>query len=337
MELLKMIIHELRKESGTTVVTPVLSDDLMPNDENSLGLITALADSYRGDRILYAVFDDAEGRYFPEQFSIYRESGRTNDDYISFTRHVIGNLEGTIQPIPFATGGYFVFAEYTINGQLFNSVFLIRDVEGKILQKTEHSYDIGTVEYVDTKNLAMACRINETRLNDGEGNYLSLTQLRQQVISEYFKNWISVQQVESSGQYTKTLFDIVTQIEPPVDAETGEQLTLQTFRNKIYSYATDNPSGMINIRDLSQHFFGTPGILSDFANENDISIDTEFKYHKREMKKFIKLEINRDGISLKLSRGTADDKIRFSEAEPNLVIIDSVALANALRNELNEN
>ncbi len=332
-----MIIHELRKESGTTIVEPVFSDELMPNDENSVALITALAESYRGDKILYAVFDMAEGRYFPEQFTIYRNSHRTDDDYVDFSRHVLGNLQVMIQPIPFATGGYFIFAEYVANGQLFNSVFLIRDVEGKILQRTAHSYNIGTVEYVDTKNLAMACRINENRLDGGEGNYLSLTQLRQQVISEYFKNWISIEQVESSGQYTKTLYNIVNNIELPFDEETGEQLSLQTFRNRIYTYATESVNGMLNIRDLSERFYGTPDVLSDYANEHDISIDTEFKYHKREMKRFVKLEVTKDGISLKLSRGTADDKIRFSDAEPNLVIIDSEALANALRNELNDN
>ena len=92
--------------------------------------MTALSDSYKSDRILYAVFDETEGKYFPEKFSEYRNSQRTEIDFINFTRLVIGNLVSLIEPITFATGGYFVFSEYNDNGYNFIAVFLIRDVEG---------------------------------------------------------------------------------------------------------------------------------------------------------------------------------------------------------------
>ncbi|MGK4566923.1 hypothetical protein [Flavobacterium sp. 3HN19-14] len=88
---------------------------------------------------------------------------------------------------------------------------------------------------------------------------------------------------------------------------------------------------------MSQHFYENPDIISNYADEHEMALDTEFKYNKRELRRFIKLDVTRDGISLKVSRGTADEKIRFSDAEPNLVIIDSLTFANAMRNELNNN
>ncbi len=180
----------------------------------------------------------------------------------------------------------------------------------------------------------MACRINENRIDSGEINYLSFTQLRQQEVSEYFKNWISIEQLESSGDYTKSLYNIVTQIVPPINVETGQQYELETFRSLVYNYVTSNPNGIINIRDLSQHFYTDPNAISNYADENDISIDSEFKYNKTQLKKFIRLEINRDGISLKFSRGALDDKVRISDENPNMVIIESESFANALRREI---
>ncbi|RUT68495.1 hypothetical protein D0817_20415 [Flavobacterium cupreum] len=337
MELRKLIIHELIKEKESNQVEIVLSEELIPNNDESTALVSALSDSYRSDRILYAIFDNTEGKYFPEKFSEYRHAQRDDTDFISFTKLVMGNLVGFIKPVIFATGGYVIFAEYSENGYNFVSIFLIRDVEGKILRKTRNSYSIQTVEYVDTKNLAMACRINENRIDEDEINYLSFTQLRQQEVSEYFKAWISIQQIESSSDYTKALYTIITQIVPPIDPETTLPYPIETFRNLVYSYASSSPNDTVNIRDLSQHFYGNPNTVSDYANANNISLDTEFRYNKRQLKKFVKLEVNRDGINLKFSRGTLNEKIRISEEDPNIVIIESQSFANALRVEIENN
>lgn len=183
----------------------------------------------------------------------------------------------------------------------------------------------------------MACRINENRIDEEEINYLSFTQLRQQEVSEYFKNWISIQQLESSSDYTKSLYEIITQIEPPINPETNAQYEIETFRNLVYSYASSSPTDTINVRDLSQHFYQDENIITNFADEKNISIDTEFRFNKRQLKKFIKLEVNRDGINLKFSRGVLNEKVRLSEDNPNLVIIESQSFANALRNEIGNN
>lgn len=335
MELNKIIIHELSKASGSNETELILSEDLVIIDNNSIGLVDALNKSYNSDRVLYAVFDNSEGRYFPEKFREYKESDKNIEDFIDFTRHVVGNLESLIKPVTLATGGYFVFAEYTSNTYDFLGVFLIRDTEGKTLSKTENSFSIDSIEYVDTSNLAMACRINHSKYDANEENYLSLTQLRQQEISEYFKNWISIEQIESSSEYTRQLYDIISQIVRPTNPDTENEYEIETFRNLVYNFASSSPNRTINLRELSQHFYEDPDKISNYALENDIPIDTEFRYNSKQLKKFIKLEVNRDGINFKISRGAFDDKVRFSDEDESLVIIESVAFANALRNEIN--
>ncbi len=332
MELNKIIIHELKKEKGINETELILSDELTEINDKSIDLVSALNNSYSSDKIFYAVFDKSEGKYFPEKFQEYKDSSQDNENFISFTRNTIGNLETLIKPVNLATGGYFVFAEYVSNTNSFLGVFLIRDTEGKTLRKTESSFLIDSIEYVDTSNLAMACRINNGKHDADEKNYLSLTQLRQKDISEYFKNWISIKQIETSSEYTKQLYAIISQIERPTNPETNKEYEIDNFRGLVYSYVSSSPDRTINLRDLSQHFYDDPNTISDYAINNDIDIDTEFRYN-RELKRFIKLEVNRDGINFKISRGAFDDKVRV---EDNLVIIESETFANALRNERND-
>lgn len=334
MELKRIIIHELKKESGSNETELILSEELTEINDNSIGLVSSLNHSYNSDKILYAVFDKSEGKYFPEKFQEYKNSIRNNDEFISLTRSVIGNLETLIQPVNLATGGYFVFAEYVSNTNDYLGIFLIRDTEGKTLSKTENSFSIDNVEYVDTSNLAMACRINNGKYDTDEENYLSLTQLRQQDISEYFKNWISIKQTETSSDYTKQLYEIISQIERPIDPSTGTEYEIENFRSLVYNYASSSPNRTINLRDLSQYFYDNPNTISDYAMNNNIAIDTEFRYNSRQLKRFIKLEVNRDGINFKISRGAFDDKVRFSDEDDSLVIIESASFAKALRNEL---
>jgi len=337
MELHKIIIHELIKNKGENETELILSDELINIDDNAIGLVTTLNKSFNSDKIFHAIFDQSDGNYFPEKFTEYIENDRDNENFIGYTRNVISNLDNQVKRINFATGGYFAFCEYKINGYDFNSVFLIRDVEGKTLKKTEHSFEIESIEYVDTKNLAMACRINENRLEEDDINYLTLTQLKQEEVSDYFKDWICVEQLQSSKEYTKELYNIISQIERPENPETGQEYEIETFRNLVYGYISTRPNKSVNIRDLSQHFYNNPEAVSNYALENDISIDTEFRYNPRELKKFIKVEVNRDGINLKFSRGAFNDKIRLSEEDEDIVIIESESFAKALRQETEEN
>lgn len=334
MELRKVAIHEIQKERGVNETNIILSDELIQIGENIETLVLALQNSYKGDKILYAIFDNSDGNFFPEKFNNYKNSERSNDNFIEFSQSALRNLNTIIRAKTLASGGYFIFAEYTLNSTNFFSIFLVRDTEGKILRRTEHSYEIDTIEYLDTKNLAMACRINETRIENSIDNYLSFTQLKQAEVADYFLDWISIQQLESSTEYTRSLYDIVNQISPPINPETNQEYQIEEHRNNIYNYISSNPNKVVNLRELGEHFYDSPNIYIDFAEENDISIDTEFRYNKRQLKRFIKVEINRDGINLKVSRGAINEKVRLSEDNTNIVIIESERFANAFRQEL---
>lgn len=334
MTISKLIVHELKKESGTTIVNLVTSNQLIPIDNQSESLVIALLKSYSGDKILYADFDRSPGKYFPSRFDTYKHSTRTDQDFLKFTIDTLGNLVTFIQAKILASGGYLVFAEYVHNGTTFVAIFLIRDTEGKLLKRVDDSFEIKTIEYLDTNHLAMACRINEGKIDNNESNYLSFTRLRQQDVSDYFINWVSVAQLESSTEYTKALYKIINNIPLPINGETNLPFTIDEVRHMVYENARSNAQRNINIQTLSEQIYGSTTAISDYADENGISIDTEFRYDKSALRKFIQLSVNRDGISLKFSRGDIGTKVRNSEENPNQIIIESADFANALRAEI---
>lgn len=64
MNLDRLIVHELKKDSGTTDTELILSHELIPIDDNSKELVETLLKSYQGDKILYAEFDNSPENIF---------------------------------------------------------------------------------------------------------------------------------------------------------------------------------------------------------------------------------------------------------------------------------
>src|SRR5690606_11589865 len=335
MNLNRLIVHELRKVSGSTETELILSNELIPIDYDSNELVEILLKSYQGDKILYAEFDNSPGKYFPEQFIEYSESEKEIVDFINFIINTTGNLETIIRAKVLAKGGYIVFAEYVANGINFTAIFLIRDTEGKILDRNQNGYRIQTIEYLDTRHLAMACRIDKNKIENNESNYLSFTRLKQQEVSDYFTDWISIVQLESSTDYTNQLYSIINALPLPYNGETNERFTIDEVRNMVFENARNNANQTIDLRLLSQQIYGNQDTIMNYVEENGISIDSEFRFDKRALRRFVQISVRRDGISLKFSRGE-DNKVHISEENPNVVIIESAIFANALRQQLGD-
>lgn len=333
MELNRLIIHELKKEARSTDTEIHLSQELLPIDNNSSKLIERLLKSYQGDKILYAEFDDSPGKYFPEQFGTYRDTEMLDEDFILFTQNTTGNLETIIKSKVLARGGYIVFAEYNIGETDFVVIFLIRDTEGQILRRSANGYRIQPVEYLDTNHLAMACRINENKIDSEEINYISFTRLRQQDVADYFTDWISIKQLESSTEYTNKLYEIINSLPLPTNPANNQTYSIDEVRNMVYENAKNNGNHNIDLRTISRQIYGNENIINDYIEEHNISIDSEFRYDKRVMRKFIQIYVRKDGITLKYSRGDSR-KVRISEEDPNLILIESESFANALRQQL---
>ncbi|MDR3608953.1 MAG: nucleoid-associated protein [Ignavibacteriaceae bacterium] len=332
-----IIVHEIKKNANEIGATNELSNSLLPIDENSTNLIETLDEKYGSTNIAYGIFKNEVCETFPKGFGELNVN-HSVDNFINFSQEAIKKLTDQIRNISSAKGGYFVFGDYNKSGVNFFSIFLIRNTKGILFQKNgaNNSFLINPTTHIDLDKLAMACRINKTRYTLVEGKYISFIKNKLPDISEYFINWIAATEIESSTVYTNELYKLTGHIDKPL-LEDGTHMSLDHFRNNVYDFISSRPDGIVNLHNLGEHFYQNPQYVIDFVNQNEYTLDTEFKIDKRKMKKFIRVDIKADGIQLRFTRGEYNRLIRIDDNNPNVIIIESERFANKLREEINNN
>lgn len=334
MEVHKIIVHYLIKYEGEQKVNLDLSNGLLDIDTDAINLINRLNASYNKSQITYAVFDEADGNEFPQLFKNYLASIEQNS-FLDFTRRSTEILKMKIENISPAKGGFLIFSEYMNDGNQYLSVYLIRDTVGILFKKDKSSsFKINPAEHLDLDKLAMACRINIGKYKGKDGKYISVLKRKMSDISVYFINWIAATDKESNKTFTNNFYQLINLADCPKDEE-GEEIPRDLFKKKVYDYINSSPSKIVNINDVSQYFYGDESFLAQFAEKKEIYINTEFQPNSTEMKKFLRINLESDGISIRFSRGELhNNKIRFDDENKNVVIIESERFASDLRREI---
>jgi nucleoid-associated protein len=337
MNIKRIIVHQVQKEPNRRDTEIVLSDQLIPITPESRRLVETLTKSYNSDKIIYAIFNLDSFNFFPNRYNDYLEIPIPSDsDFIKLSIDQISGIKSFISLKNFAKGGYFLFSEYENNGILFYAIFLLRDTAGNTLERVGNTFAVSSVEYLDTNHLAMAFRLNNDKYEKKEGNYISFTKRNQPDVSDYFTDWVCATKLESSTEFTEKLYEIINGIPLPKNPETGIEYSIDEVRNMVYDHARSNGQKNINLKSLSEHIYEDENVIQNYATDNDIEIDTEFRFDRNALKKFIQLAIDSDGVKLRFSKGDFGTKIKFAETDPNVILIESEEFANKLRREMNK-
>lgn len=334
MELHRIIVHLLNKEVSKTGASTELSDLLMDLNDRSKDLVRKLDDSYRRKRITYAIFNEEEGRVFPDEFKSF--SNDLNDrSFVEFSRNSVMNLRNMIENIAPAKGGYLVFAHYSVNAEAYTSVFLIRNTQGMLFKRDSENrtFIIDPQIHLDLDRLAMACRIKFDKYYSREGKYLSFIKHRMSDISEYFINWIAAIETKNNKIMTKDLYNLVNSLKLPEDDQ-GKELDIGEFRQKIYDYVKSQPAKQVDLLNLSEHFYNDEKYIADSLETLGYEIDTEFIADNSALKRFIRINVESDGILMRFDRSQLNSKVRIDDDNRNVVIIESEKFAKDLRDEI---
>lgn len=332
----RLIIHKIRKNSGQTGATIQLSQNLMaPVDDAILELVAELNNRYKNKDETYGIFNQKEPTVFQERFDEYIKE-MTDARFVRYSKDAARNLKERIHGIAAAKGGFLVFADYTQNRR-FLGVFLVRDTEGLLFKRNSHikMFSIKKAQHIDFEKMAMACRINVAQFQNDDGRYLSFINRKSDSMSQYFTDWISTSEGETNETDTNYLYKILKAVNPPND-EDGNPQSKEHFLHNIYRHISAAPDRVVNIKSLSQTFFGDEEFISRYAEDNDIQINSEFKAHGRALKKFVKVTAKGDNVELSFTHGVFNTVVRFNDNNPNQIIIDSKDLANKVRAALNE-
>lgn len=325
MELRKAIIHLIDKDQGQD---PRLdkSAEALVIDENSRALCERLNDAFKKDeKVLKTEFLESSNIFQTRLKAFSEESSM--DNFLEFADRSLYRMTDLMAGNNFATGGYFVYMEYSYRNMDYLAVFMVRDSEELIFKKTEsNNFEVNTTTIVDTSKLAMAVRVNYPSFLRNETRYLHYTK-RQQHQSDYFIHWIEADMAQKSDDDTRALLRIIDSLLPtdlPVLPDTEEPYTTEQFRNTLYDLI--NSSGrLVRLSDLSNTFWDNPNFLSEKAEEAGIEINYEFQASISILRQLKKYELKAGKIKISFSKADKDS-FRVRQGDENQLVIESKEL-----------
>jgi nucleoid-associated protein len=332
MTIHQVIIHELQKQGGKTGAKLRSSKGIMDcTNEEVINLITELNNRYKNRNENYGIFDQQNPTRFHNEFQKYT-SDKTDLAFTEFTKQVSSDLREKVDSVAPAKGGYLIFANYSDHRD-FIGVFLVRDTNGTILTRNAQvqTFSIGKVEHIDFEKMAMACRINLKLFDSSAGRYLSFINKKSDTISKYFTSWISTTDTESNEQDTLYLYKILKSLEPPKD-EHGVILDRDLFLDSVYRHISSTPEKQINIRDLGLIYYKDENVILNYAEQNEISINTEFKGHSSALKRFIQIRAKADNIELAFQHNQYKSIVRI--VNDTQIIIESTSLVDKIKQQI---
>lgn len=331
MEFYRITIHQIKKRQGISHTELVPSQNLITIDENVESLIEKLNDAFNKDeKVIRTEFID-EKREFQGNIRAF-VSNQTDEIFFDFSTNSLGRINDLLTGANLATGGYFVYANYLYRNKHYASVFLVRDVEEIIFDRSTDgtSFIVNTTTVINTKNLAMAARVDLTKLANNDERYVHFT-FKQSDVSEYFVTWIEIHLSDKSKEDAETLIKLINSVAPyPNDPDTDEPFEREKFRNKIFDYI--QASGrVVKLSDVSNTFWGSRDYLSDLAVSKGLDINQEFRAPSASLNKLRKFRLKSGKMNVSFSQSDIENG-RIFAGDSGQVILENAAIRRQFDN-----
>jgi len=339
MKINRFVIHELikeakKKEEAVGEPELVLSKKLSAIDSSSEILIEEIHKSFSGHTSLkHTHFADRNDKVFKKSFETYVSDMR-DEVFYSFSEDSLKELKVEISNKPFATGGYYIYADYVHDHKQFIGVFLLRKRAGLNLILKDGVFAVATTENLNIDKIAMGFRLNYEiyKSDESERNYIALITNQQDKLSGYFKDWVVAAGVISDEKNTNQLIKILNGIDLPKDDSGNDKYTRETFKKACFDFVDQHPDKEVNLKNLSIYLFGEErdAALNDYANSNQIIIDNEFKRNSSAWNKLITIKAKVEGIELNVDYTKLNDNEVDVQEDNNIIIIRSEELVRQI-------
>ncbi|RZK22368.1 MAG: hypothetical protein EOO43_09705 [Flavobacterium sp.] len=325
----RIIIHLIDKEQGADPIL-IPSANLIDINDNINILTERLNDSFRKDeKVLRTEFTENRLAF---QIGV-RDFSENNTDqvFLNFSNNSIARMLDLLAGVNLATGGYFVYIQYVYRNTNYVGVFVVRDIEQIIFDKSEDAdnFTVDTTTVINTDKLAMAVRIDIDRLNADQPRYLHFTK-KQSHQSRYFIDWIEAELADKSSDDTLALIHLINSLnddEFPINPETNARYESEDFRRHLLNHI--NSSGkIVRVKELSNTYWQNEDFLIDKAEELGLDINGEFQGVDKFLRRLNAYEIKSGKVKLIFSQKDIDDGIVF-KGDNNQIIINSDELSQA--------
>lgn len=338
MKLNRIIIHELIKEAGTTEASFKPSTSLLAVNDGLASMIQEVHESFEKLINSYHKFKPhSEHKSVFINAHKYTKDDETDNRFYNWSKTSMRELEGDIKSIPFATGGYYVFSDYEINGLRFLSIVIVRNKEAFNIKwdPATEMYNVDSTENINIDQMAMGFRLNVNLYKGAASrNYIALINKKGDGASQYFKDWVCVDEGTGPKQNTNNFIDIIKKIGLPENFDGDEDVFFKHVYDNIEAEHKGN-NGLVNVDRISHLFYGDRGRIRKYAEEEyGQELDSEFKIHTDSLKKLIRFKAAVKGLTISLDIGLfQNDTVVLKD---NSVIIRNQSIYDQLLKQRNE-
>lgn len=339
MKLNRLIIHELNKESGKTEVEYIPSEHLLNIDDGLSAMVENIHNSFEKSITSYHKFkqNSTTEPIFINAHK-YVNTDETDSRFLSWSRTGMRKLESLLKGVPFATGGFYVFIDYEINGYRFLSIVIVRNKDAFNIKWDDKSriYNVDTTQNINIEQMAMGFRLNVKFYQaKNERNYIAIISKRAEDASQYFKDWVCIDEGTNSKVNTNNFIRVVKAIGKPKDFEGDEDDFLKHIHDTIWTEQKTN-KGYVNVDRISNLFYQDSQHLRDYAEkEYGAELDSDFKVNTSALRSLIRYKANSKGIRISLDVEVFQDET--VELKNNAVIIKSKSIFDQLSRQRHEN
>lgn len=303
MDLKHAIIHKINKEQNTQATYQERDNELSINAPLVNNLIEGILNAYSRGKSYGSFNPDVDNYPVQGWLENYLCSQRDNQNFIAFTKRLLRRIGTKMTEKVFATGGYFVFSEYTANNKDYFLVAMVKDKSGLTVTP---SLDISNVTEIDLNNLHQAAQVNlDSFVNHLEG-YLSFLKTINQPreIVEYFTEALGCTDIIPSKVSTEQTFQVVDAV--CNRAGLGHQ-DIRNIRSEVYEYLKNNVRNPVTLnmiaaqinRFLAEQYHH---LFVELANSDQYRISMEFQPNATALRKYRKMDIKTGRWSLNFER-----------------------------------
>jgi nucleoid-associated protein YejK len=334
----RYVIHEVHKAAKSSEVAIEYSEKIAIVDDFSKKLIEETHKSFGTSATLKnTVFEEGHSTKFHTSLLKYLND-QTDEEFYSFSTTSLEDLKTRVEKELFATGGYYLFADYMFDDKRYISTILLRKKDGVNLKKIDNVLRPVAGDNLNIEKIAMGFRLNHGLFisNEQEKRYIALVTTQKDVLSGYFKDWVQAGGIIAFEKNTSSLVTIIKSIDIPLDDDGKPKFASRQDMSKAFYTAIEKAGGkVINLHSLSEQFYGNDkrDHIQKYASANQITIDSEFKKALPVLKKLVTVHATVKGIELFIDY----DKLNANDVDvkEKLIVIRSKELADQIRQQKN--
>lgn len=314
MKVTRLVIHQLEKEAKKIGIDLYHSSNaLMPLTPAVDRMFEVIHESFEKDKTRHCKFKLEEtsnsvllntNRYFADT---------TDALFLKYTKASLDTLASLIKNEIFATGGYYLFADYVINNNRFMTIILARKKDGFNVEfnaKAEN-FEFKDTENINTDKLAMGYRLNVGLYENRETidrNYMALLTNQGDKLSDYFITWVNASEAVNGKVQTGILVNAIKHIGPIDPLEDAADFQTRAY-NYIYDYKKAN-KGLVNIDNISEFLYGEKDRLRKYVEEKlEKEIDPDIRPDASYLKTLIQIKAEVAGIKVSIDSSKFGDSV----------------------------